>query len=231
MRKTTVITGASRGIGLEFCKQYLNKNYQVYALCRTPERSEELLSLKQQDPDNLNIYPLDVTKLNTVLKFKHAIGTQPIDIILNNAGIYGDKQNIDSLDSKNWLSVFETNAIAPILFSQVFLDNVLASKDRKIVLITSKMGSITDNNSGGSYVYRSSKAALNAAGRSLAIDLREKNIQVALLHPGWVKTDMGGPNALLDTTSSVSYLIQTIDNLNIENSGSFTNYDGTIIPW
>ena len=135
------------------------------------------------------------------------------------------------VDKAAWLSTLEVNTVAPLKLTEALLPNILQSNLKKIAVITSMMGSITDNTSGGSYIYRSSKAALNAAFRSLAIDLRGDGIAIGILHPGWVKTDMGGSNAILSTEESVKGLIEVIGALNLKTSGQFTNYNGKAIPW
>ncbi|WP_263082211.1 SDR family oxidoreductase [Endozoicomonas sp. Mp262] len=232
MSKAVLVTGANRGIGLEFCKQYLSLGYKVYACCRSPESSPELLTLKQKVADRLHVFPLDVTNEGMLKALPHMLEGQPIDILINNAGVYGPKAlPFGQIDDAEWLNVMKVNTIAPLQLAQLLVDNVAASQERKVVLLTSKMGSISDNTSGGSYIYRSSKAALNAVGKSLSVDLAPKGIKVALVHPGWVKTDMGGNNALIDTETSVSGLCRVIEQLSEENSGQFFNYDGALISW
>ncbi|PJE78053.1 C-factor [invertebrate metagenome] len=161
----------------------------------------------------------------------HSIDEDAIDILINNAGIYGERSIFGNVSSNDWQKVFHVNVIAPMMLTQTLVHKIAASRERKIIFMTSKMGSIEDNQRGGSYVYRSSKAALNAVGKSLSIDLLHQHIKVALLHPGWVKTDMGGKDAPLDVVTSVSGLINVIDRLKENQSGHFLNYAGTVIPW
>lgn len=232
MTGTTVITGANRGIGLAFCKQYLKKGYQVYACCRQPESAQELLTLKHHHRDLLHTMPLDVTNEAMRVSLSHSIGDQPVDILINNAGIYGPVAlSFTDVSEKDWLENFRVNTIAPLLLTQCLINNILASQEKKIILMTSKMGSIGDNSSGAGYIYRSSKAALNAVGKSLAHDLSEKGVSVALVHPGWVKTDMGGDNAMITPEESVKGVIRYIETLNKNSSGQFINYDSSPIPW
>ena len=134
-------------------------------------------------------------------------------------------------DTEVWASVLQVNSIAPLILSQMLMPNLLKGTDKKLLYLSSKMGSIGDNSSGGSYIYRSSKTALNSVVRSLAIDLAATGFSAAVLHPGWVQTDMGGPNALIDTSASVAGMMKVIDDLNQQQSGNFFNYDGSIIPW
>jgi NAD(P)-dependent dehydrogenase (short-subunit alcohol dehydrogenase family) len=229
--KHIVITGANRGLGLEFCKQYLKAGNLVTATCRLPKLAAELLALKQQYSKELNIIALEITSQEMTTSLTEKIDL-PIDVLINNAGFYGPRTaSIENLTSTDWLNVLHINSVAPILVTQALLAKIKPSKDKKIVFITSKMGSLADNSSGGSYCYRSSKAALNAAAKSLALDLKEYNISVGILHPGWVRTDMGGPNGLIDTKTSIAAMREVIAKLNLDTSGSFFNYDGNIIPW
>jgi NAD(P)-dependent dehydrogenase (short-subunit alcohol dehydrogenase family) len=229
--KHIVITGANRGLGLEFCKQCLATGNLVTATCRLPKLATELLALKQQYSEELNIIALDVTNQEMIASLTEKIDS-PIDVLINNAGFYGPRTaSIENLTSTDWLNVLYINSVAPILIAQELLTKIKQSKDKKIVFITSKMGSIADNSSGGGYCYRSSKAALNAAAKSLALDLKDHDISVGILHPGWVRTDMGGPNGLIDTKTSIAAMLEVIAKLNLDNSGAFFNYDGNIIPW
>ncbi|MCG8415352.1 MAG: SDR family oxidoreductase, partial [Pseudomonadales bacterium] len=151
---------------------------------------------------------------------------------INNAGVYGPRDaSFGNVDAADWTTVMQVNAIAPLLLTQHIIGSLRQGGDKKLVYITSKMGSIDDNKGGGSYIYRSSKTALNSAVRSLSVDLANEGFSVAVVHPGWVLTDMGGPNALIDTQTSVSGMMGVIDNLSQSNSGQFFNYDGSPIPW
>ncbi|WP_422476187.1 SDR family oxidoreductase [Endozoicomonas sp. ALB032] len=229
MTKTVVVTGANRGLGLEYCRQFLEKGDKVYACCRAPESAEDLLKLKQQYCEKLETVPLDVTHPAQRTNLKNTLQGEQIDILVNNAGIYGQRLKFGEVESEEWLKVMKVNTIAPLLLVQELVE--FMPQGSKIVLMTSKMGSIADNTSGGSYIYRSTKAALNAVGKSMAHDLSDKGISVAICHPGWVLTDMGGPNALIDTRISIKGLIAVIERLGLENSGQFFNYDGALIPW
>ncbi|MGI9276755.1 MAG: SDR family oxidoreductase [Endozoicomonas sp.] len=227
--KTIVITGASRGLGLEFCKQYLEEGCKVYACCRSPESSPELLALRQTAGNQLETVPLDVTNPVQLSNLKHTLNGQVIDLLINNAGIYGRRLPFGGVEEQEWQMVLQVNTVAPLMVVQELVN--LIADDGKIVLMSSKMGSMGDNTSGGSYIYRSSKAALNAVGKSLALDLAEKGISVAVCHPGWVQTDMGGPSALINAETSIEGLRKVVENLSPENSGQFFNYDGSLIPW
>ncbi|UYM14739.1 SDR family oxidoreductase [Endozoicomonas euniceicola] len=229
MSKTIVITGANRGLGLEFCKQYLAEGHKVYACCRSPESAEELLKLKQEAGGRLEAVPLDVTNAAQLTNLKYTLQGQSVDLLINNAGVSGQRLSFGEVNEQEWMKVLHINTVAPLLVVQELVD--LMAADGKILLMTSKMGSIEDNTSGGSYIYRSSKAALNAVGKSLALDLFDRGISVAICHPGWVQTDMGGPNALINTETSIRGLRDVMEQLTIDKSGQFFSYDGSIIPW
>ena len=226
-----LITGTNRGIGLEFVKHYLKNNEKVIATCRNRNSAKDLLELKNTT-SNLSLLELDVSKPNSIDEFTSKIADHPIDTFINNAGIFGPRNiEIVNNDSKEWLEVFNINTIAPLIITQKILKNLRLGKDKKLVFISSKVGSIEDNTEGGMYIYRTSKTALNQVIKSLSIDLKEENFIVVALHPGWVQTDMGGPNALIDTKTSVKGMTEAIDNLTSKNSGKFYNYDGSAIPW
>jgi NAD(P)-dependent dehydrogenase (short-subunit alcohol dehydrogenase family) len=156
----------------------------------------------------------------------------PIDILFNNAGIYGPYDAVfGNTDEARWLECLHTNVIAQMKMMEAFVAQVAASRHKLIAAMSSKMGSMTDNGSGGSYIYRSSKAALNAVMKSAAIDLAPRGVKVAILHPGWVKTDMGGPNAEITVTESVDRMREILGTVTSENSGTFFDIDGSVIPW
>ena len=228
---TVLITGTNRGIGLEFVKQFLAREDTVLATCRDMGSATELRQLKN-DTRKLHIFELDVSSQKSMEDLTLQLTGHAIDIFINNAGVYGPRDStFGKVSANEWAKVLQVNAEAPMILTQLLIDNLRDGSDKKLLYITSKMGSIDDNKGGGSYVYRSSKAALNAVVKSISVDLRDSGFSVAVLHPGWVQTDMGGPNALIDVTTSVSKMIDVIDNLNSHNSGSFFNYDGGIIPW
>ena len=228
---TILVTGANRGIGLEFVKQYLKKGDSVIATYREEESSKELINLSQ-NKSNLEILKLDVASDASMESFCQHLGDQPIDIFINNAGVYGPRDsNFGKVDAESWLPVLRINTCAPLLLTQLIIENLRRGKAKKLLYVTSKMGSIDDNKGGGSYVYRSSKTALNSVVKSISVDLRSEAMAVAVLHPGWVRTDMGGPNGLIDTETSVSGMVQVIQNMTLETSGVFFNYDGNVIPW
>lgn len=230
MTQTLLITGANRGIGLEYVRQYLDDGWKVIACCRQPGKADELQSLAEGR--DCEIRALDVTDFAAVAKLGEELAAQPIDLLINNAGISGhSNQQIDNIDPDNWHQVFTTNTMAPLMMVRALLPSLKKGQGKTIANMTSKMGSVADNESGGSYIYRSSKAALNAVSMSLARDLEEDGIKVISLHPGWVETDMGGPNALIDTHESVRGLRKVIAGQTLRDSGAFRAYDGAGIPW
>jgi NAD(P)-dependent dehydrogenase (short-subunit alcohol dehydrogenase family) len=229
---TALITGANRGLGLEFCRQYAQIGWTVNACCRNPEDAFELNNLASLQ-SNVQIETLDVSDFEQIGMLAHKLANLPIDVLINNAGLYADdgKHDFGQLDYQAWTKSFLVNTQAPIKMAEVFLPQIKRGEKKLIVSISSLMGSIADNTSGGSILYRSSKAALNAAMKSLALDLKEQSVGILILHPGWVKTDMGGINALIEADESVSGMRSVIDNFALSQSGSFIKYDGTQLPW
>ena len=225
---TVLITGASRGLGLEFCKQYADEGWQVLACCRNPETADKLADIPQ-----VRVFPLDVSDFAQIDKLAAQLQDTAIDVLINNAGIYGDRpgRGFGQLDYAAWTQTLTINTQAPVKMAEAFLPHLQRGDKKLLVSISSQMGSIADNGSGGSIVYRTSKAALNAAMKSIAIDLADQSIGVLVLHPGWVKTDMGGPNALIDSHISVTGMRQVIAQFTLAQSGSFLKYDGSSLPW
>jgi len=221
MTSTVLVTGANRGIGLEFCKLYKQQGHQVIGVCR--KKSPDLEALGVEIIDGI-----DVTNQNNLDALKQKLSGRTIDILINNAGLLCQ----ESLDNMNWEQIqrqFEVNTLGPLRVTHTLLDNL--KEGSKVALITSRMGSIQDNGSGGNYGYRMSKAALNAAGKSLALDLKPRKIAVALLHPGYVQTEMTGFTGDIKPDEAASRLVQRIEGLNLENSGSFWHSNGELLPW
>ena len=232
MTDTTLITGANRGIGLEFARQYAHAGWRVLACCRNPAAANELSEVAQSARGRVTLHTLDVTDAEQREGLRVELGDTPIDIFINNAGIYGQRNNtFGTTDEERWLEALRINAIAPLKLMEMFVDRVAASRRKIYANMSSRMGSIGDNTSGESYVYRSSKAALNAVSKSAANELRTRGITVVMLHPGWVRTDMGGPQALTDVTESVSGLRSVLDNVTLADSGKFFHANGSVIPW
>ena len=231
--KTVLITGANRGIGLEFCRQYADDGWRVLACCRYPEKSDALNKLAARNPGLIKVHALDVADHVQIDRLAQMLADVSIDLLINNAGIYpdSDKSGFGHTDYAEWIEAFRINTMAPLKMAETFAAQIARGKQKTIVTITSKMGSITDNNGGGSYLYRSSKAAVNMVVKSLAIDLKPLAINAVVFHPGWVKTDMGGPNAMITAAQSVSGMRQVIGRLAPADSGRFFAYDGQVIPW
>jgi len=219
--KHVVITGANRGIGLELARHYKGAGWRVTGVCR--ETSPELEEYAAQV-----IEDIDVARADSLQRLVAALQGQTIDLLINNAGILHDDV-LGSLDIASLRLQMEVNAFAPLLICEALLPNL--GPGSKIANITSRMGSIGDNDSGGRYGYRASKAAFNAFGRSLAIDLKGRGIAVAQLHPGFVKTRMVNFGGILSTEESVAGLVERIENLNLQNSGSFWHCHGEELPW
>ncbi|WP_226647908.1 SDR family oxidoreductase [Microbulbifer variabilis] len=231
MSGTIMITGCNRGIGLELTTQFARDGWNVFACCRNLERAAELKSLQIKYP-HIQPIELDVTDYEQMISLGKALEGVPIDILFNNAGYYGPKgMAFGKVDRNEWRRVLESNTIAPYMMAETFCDNVAASDHKLIAMMSSKVGSIADNRSGGGYVYRSSKTALNQVVKSLSIDLQDRGITVIALHPGWVKTSMGGPGALISATQSVTALKEILIHVGQDKSGRFYNYDGSEIPW
>ena len=229
---TTLITGANRGLGLEFARQYAADGWQVYAACRNPKSASELHRLADGSGHKLRILALDVTNPASVTAAAAELDGQAIDLLLNNAGVGGTRgETIGNIDYKAWAKVLDVNTMGPLRVSEAFVDHVARSGRKLIVTLTSGMGSIADNTSGGSFAYRSSKAAVNMVMRSLAIDLAPSGITCVVVNPGWVQTDMGGPNANLTPAESIRRLRRLLDSLGPAQSGKFFNHDGQEYVW
>ncbi|WP_444944688.1 SDR family oxidoreductase [Microbulbifer sp. ZKSA006] len=231
MSGTILITGSNRGIGLEMCTQFAESGWKVLACCRQPEQATELGALEGRFP-SVRVIGLDVTDYDQMASLGKALAGEPIDILLNNAGYYGPKGvRFGAIDPGEWRRVLESNTIAPYMMAETFCDNVAASEHKLIAVISSKVGSIADNHSGGGYLYRTSKTAVNQVVKSLSVDLDPQGIRVLALHPGWVKTAMGGPAALISTQESVGGLKKLLLDDELVKTGHFYNYDGSEIPW
>lgn len=223
-----LITGASRGIGLEFARQFAADGWSVIATCRQPDQATALQGIA----GDVRLEALDVADFARIEALGRKLDGQPIDLLVHNAGLYGPRvMPFDQVNYAAWAEVLRVNVMAPLKLSAVFVRNLAWSQRKRIVAISSSMGSIGENTSGGAYAYRSSKAALNAVMRSLAIDLRPKEITVAMLNPGWVRTEMGGTGAQIETRDSVAAMRGVIGRLTLADSGRFLDHDGAEIPW
>ena len=227
-----LITGASRGIGLAMVRYGMEKGWDVLACCRHPQQAEKLLSMAQLSNGRVSVYVADMSELATIQALAYELRNESIDMLINNAGVYGSERNsFGQVDAQDWVETFKVNTIAPLKMSEAFIEQLSMGHNKVIACLSSKMGSMDDNTSGGSYIYRSSKAALNAVAKSMSIDLAERGIKCVVLHPGWVKTEMGGPNAEITTKESVSKIFNTLLSLKMKDSGRFIDIDGTDIAW
>jgi NAD(P)-dependent dehydrogenase (short-subunit alcohol dehydrogenase family) len=227
-----VITGANRGIGLEFVRRYLQRGDRVDAGVRHPESAHELKALEAASGKRLRVFACDVANESSVRAFAEAIGNDTsVDLLVNNAGIFGSRQSLAEMDFADLARTFDTNALGTLRVTLALLSHLRRGSVRKIVNISSKVGSIADNTTSGYYGYRMSKAALNIATKNLAIDLREEKFTVLAVHPGWVQTAMGGPNAPTTIEESVQGLMREIDRRGLEDSGAFFDFTGNALPW
>jgi NAD(P)-dependent dehydrogenase (short-subunit alcohol dehydrogenase family) len=228
-KKTVVVTGASRGIGKEFCMQLASKGNRVIAACRTPE------NIKDDDLKSLGceITSLDVSNMESISSWARGLAdlTDHVNLLINNAGVYGKRVSFNDMDAQTMMDVFQVNCVGPLMVTQALYKNRLlgGKKGTIIANVTSKMGSVDDNGSGGSYAYRASKSALNNVNKSLSIDLADDNIVSTLLHPGWVRTDMVNFSGLIDTDESVRGMINVLETKNLQ--GTWHAFDGKVIPW
>jgi NAD(P)-dependent dehydrogenase (short-subunit alcohol dehydrogenase family) len=227
---TIVITGAGRGIGLATCKEFLRKGYQVIATYRSAEGLAALQALSHQ-VGQLQCFPLEVSDSHAIQDFAEKLRDQTVDILLNNAGVFGgEAQSINHLDFNEWKQTLAINTIAPIELTLALLPNLRKSSSARVVAISSQMASL-ERNQPGYYAYRSSKAALNKAVQCLAHDLKTDNIVVCPVHPGWVQTGMGGAHADISVDECVAGLVPLIEQLSMAQTGRFLQYNGESMRW
>ncbi|WP_094553828.1 SDR family oxidoreductase [Synechococcus sp. 1G10] len=219
---TVLITGANRGIGFEYCKQLASRGDSVVAVCRHPSPDLEDLGVRIEAG-------VDVTDEESITALVERLQDLPIDVLINNAGIL-ERTTLEDLNVESLRRQFEVNAIAPLRFTRAFLGQLQPGS--KVIMMTSRMGSIEDNSSGNSYGYRMSKVALCMAGKSLSIDLKPREVAVGILHPGMVSTGMTGFTSQgIAPEQSVRGLLDRIDELTLENSGTFWHANGEVLPW
>jgi NAD(P)-dependent dehydrogenase (short-subunit alcohol dehydrogenase family) len=233
-----LVTGANRGLGLEFVKQYAEQGWQVEAASRS--EASDLAALAVQHAPRVRVWRLDVADPASIAALATQLRGQPIDVLLNNAGYLGrvpfaaggiEHQQFGNSDYDDWEQTFRVNVLGPMRLAEAFIDNVEAGTGRRIVTLTSIVGSMTLNTQGGLYPYRASKAAVNAVMKSMAIDLRKRGIMAVALHPGWVRTEMGGPSADMDPAESVRGMRQVIAGLRDEQLGQVLAWDGSVLPY
>lgn len=240
---TVLVTGANRGLGLELVRQYAADGWHVIACARDPARAPELgaIAAAARAPAHVEVHALDVEDHAAIDALARRLDGRAIDVLINCAGTMGQGSfaaegltfgRFGGSDFDDWTRTLRINAIAPMKMAEAFVEHVARSEQKKIVNVTSIIGSIAKNQIGGLYAYRASKAALNAITRSLAIDLaRTHGIVATVLHPGWARTDMGGPRADIDATTSVTGMRRVIAGLDREKAGRYWMYDGSELPW
>jgi NAD(P)-dependent dehydrogenase (short-subunit alcohol dehydrogenase family) len=225
-----LITGANRGLGLEFTKQYADAGYRVFATAREPSGAKELNALAKANSE-IRVVRLDTTDPDSVAALARELKDQPLDILLNNAGVMGPKQQeLGDIDYPAMLDTFHVNTVAPLMIAEALLDNVAKSQRKLMAALTSGMGSISDTG-GGSYAYRASKAALNMTFRNLAMDLKGRGIIAVVINPGWVQTDMGGKSAPEKPAISIAAMRKVFDGLTLADTGKFLDYKGGTWEW
>lgn len=223
-----LITGTNRGIGFELVREYAADGARVFACCRNPQSADRLQSIAVKSGGRVTIHQLDVTEPANFVALEQEFGSTPIDILINNAGISDGRET--GVDYDIWEKAFQVNSIAPYRVSTAFRTNLAASTEKKLATISSILGSITDN-TGGRTAYRASKAAVNQVMKGLASEYRADGITVIILHPGWVRTDMGGPQAPVSPADSARGLKRVIAAATLENTGKFIDYQGKELPW
>lgn len=226
-----VVTGANRGIGLEFVRQYLARGESVVAAVRSPSAAGALRALETAHPGALRVLPCDVGDDTSVEAFARAMGDAAVDVLVNNAGVRGEWTSLEAMDTDEALRTYSVNALGPLRVTRALLPHLLRSEVRRVAHISSGLGSIGDNTSGGAYSYRMSKAALNMASRSMAVDLRDRGVISVVFNPGWVQTDMGGRSAPVPVEQSVHALVALIDGLTASDSGDFLDWRGKRYEW
>lgn len=227
---TWMITGANRGIGLEFCKVLLARGDSVIAASRNPEGAREFWELSSDFKSLFRAVKMDVGNVQSIADCARELTDVTIDVLINNAGIFtGNGDHLASLKFEDVTKSFEVNTLGAMRVTQALLPQINKSNSPKVMSITSRMGSIADNTSGGYYAYRMSKAALNMFHKSFSVEFPK--IASAVLHPGWVQTDMGGSNAPVTPHDSAAGLVKVIDRLTTKENGAFVDFKGEHIPW
>lgn len=226
---TVLITGANRGIGLELARQYAASGDDVIACVRDPDAADALKELARQG--KVRIEQMDMADFDSIARARARIGDKPIDIVINNAGAAGGaRQGVDDVDIEAWHKTLDVNTIAPLLVARAFKSNLAASGNGKLMNVTSQLAASTWP-MGGMLIYSTTKAALSKIAQILAIDWKAEPITIALMHPGWVKTDMGGPHAQLSVEDSAGGIRKVIAGLTKADSGKFYKWNGEIHPW
>jgi NAD(P)-dependent dehydrogenase (short-subunit alcohol dehydrogenase family) len=224
---SVLITGANRGIGLELARQYAADGWRVHACCRAPDEADALAGIAGE----VSLHRLDVEHMASIGALATGLGDAAIDVLVNNAGVYGPEQSFGKVDLAVFDSVMAVNALGPLAVTERLIEHVARGERKLIVCVSSLWGSMGANDWGGHYLYGPSKAALNMIVKSASIDLRARGIAVVAMSPGWVRTDMGGANANLSPEESVASMRWVIADLGIADTGRFMSHDGRDTPW
>ena len=228
---TILVTGANRGLGLEFVRQYAAEGWTVHACCRDPDGAGDLNGIAAAN-GNVTVHKLDVADFAAIDRLAKSLNGEPIDVLLNNAGVGGgDRQEFMNDDFEAWSRTFRVNTMAPLRMTEAFVGNVASSERKVVVIVSTIMASMTGDVSGGLHLYRTSKAAVNMVMRLLSVDLEARGITTFSLHPGWVRTDMGGAGATLSPAESIAGIRRVIAEAGPETNGRFMTWDGKELPW
>lgn len=228
-----LITGTSRGIGLEFTRRYAMRGDLVFATCRVPAEASALTALAAEYPGRIITVPLDTADQASIDQAHHIIAAQTdvLDVLINNAGVSADDETLTDITFETSLEIIRTNAVGPLLVARAFLDLLQAGNEPRIVSISSEYGSLSFKNSNDVYSYAASKAALNMFTRTLSFEVQPMGINTVIIDPGWVRTDMGGRFATLSPEESVRGMLRIIDRLTEQENGRFFRWDGAVNAW
>ena len=229
--KKVLITGANRGLGFAHTRKFVEQGVFVYATARVPHEANELNDFARANPELVQVFAYDAEQANAPAKLKDELNDVALDLVFFNAGVNGARLRFGDIDAHTALQLFKINALAPLKLAEALVQNVTRSERKIYAFQSSLMGSINDNGSGGSYAYRMSKCALNMVVKNISIDLSAQGVIVVALHPGWVKTRMGGEQAPLSLSESVQGQQQLLRALTPAHNGGFFNYDGKALPW
>lgn len=228
---TILVTGANRGLGLEFVRQYAAEGWTIHACCRDPDGAGDLNNIAAANA-GVTVHKLDVADFDAIDRLDKTLNGEPIDVLLNNAGVGGgDRQGFMNDDFEAWSRTFRINTMAPLRMTEAFVGNVASSERKVVVIVSTIMASMTGDMSGGLHLYRTSKAAVNMVMRLLSVDLEARGITTFSLHPGWVRTDMGGAGATLSPEESIAGIRRVIAAAGPETNGRFMTWDGKELPW
>jgi len=229
---TVLITGANRGIGLELVRQYAAAGWMVVATCREPASARELHGMARERPGMIEVLPLSVTEPEEIEALPGKLGDQPLHLLVNNAGLRPREASVlGSVDPAAFMEAMRVNALGALKVTEALLPNLQGGERPLVVMMSSSLGSLARNQEGGDYGYRAGKAAMNAVMRSLAVDLKPLGITVISLHPGWVRTRMGGSHARLSVEESVTAMRSVLDQVSPDDTGKFLRHDGREEPW